>query len=76
MEDTLSKSKVRLNLDISPKVKDQLLDLQKRSDAVSLVEVIRRAVAVYDMFLDHEERGGRTILENKDGSKERVRLLL
>jgi hypothetical protein len=76
VEDTLSKSKVRLNLDISPKVKDQLLDLQKRSDAVSLVEVVRRAVAVYDMFLDHEENGGRTILENQDGTKERVRLLI
>ena len=75
MEDTLQKSKVRLNLDLSPKVKDQLADLQQRTDAASLVEVIRRALAVYDMFLEHEEMGGKTILENSDGTRERILLI-
>jgi hypothetical protein len=73
--DKLQKSKVRLNLDLSPKVKDQLSELQTRTDAASLVEVIRRALAVYDMLLDHEATNGKIILENADGTRERVRLI-
>lgn len=76
MQDSPTKPKVRLNLDLSPRVKDQLADLQKRTDAASLVEVIRRAVAVYDMFLDHESNGGKTILQNRDGSKELIKLIV
>jgi len=75
VEETVSKERVRLNLDLSPKVKALLNDLQQRSDATSQVEVIRRALAVYDMFLEHEESGGKTILENSDGSREIVRLI-
>jgi hypothetical protein len=75
MEEIITKQKIRLNLDLSPKVKDQLMDLQQRSDASSLVEVIRKAVAVYDLFLEHEEKGGCTVLENKDGTRERIHLI-
>ena len=69
------KPKVRLNLDLSPRVKDQLSTLLERTDAASLVEVICRAVAVYDMLLDHEATDGKIILENVDGTRERVRLV-
>ncbi len=75
MQDNLQKPKVRLNLDLSPKVKEQLSELQTRTDAASLVEVIRRALAVYDMLLDHEAAKGKIILENPDGTRERVRLI-
>lgn len=68
--------KTRLNLDLTPKVRERLDDLQAKTDASSLVEVIRRALAVYDMFLDHERNGGKTVLQNADGSREIVKLLI
>jgi hypothetical protein len=72
LENENTKPKFRLNLDLSPRVKEQLHDLQQRSDASSLVEVIRRALAVYDLVLDHEGARGKLILEYADGTRERL----
>jgi hypothetical protein len=30
---------------------------------------------MYELFLDHEERGGKVILEHDDGTKEALRIL-
>ena len=75
MVENPQKIKVRLNLDLTQKVKGQMESIQQRTDAASFVEVIRRAVAVYDMLLEHEESGGRVFLVNPDQSKELLRLV-
>ena len=67
--------KVRLNLELSRQVHDQMQTLQKRSDATSLTEVIRRALALYDVITEHLSSGGRIILRHKNGDEENVRLV-
>ena len=68
-------TKVRLNLDLTAKVKGQLEELQKRSEASSLVEVIRRALALYDLVLEVTENDGAVFVQHSDGTKERLCLL-
>ena len=67
--------RVRLNLELSKQVYDQMQTLQKRSDATSLTEVIRRALALYDVITEHVSGGGRIILRHKNGDDENVRLV-
>lgn len=43
--------KVRLSIEVSPRVRAQLERVQKLVDADSLTEVIRRSVAVYETLL-------------------------
>ena len=50
-------------------------DLQKRSDATSLAEVFRKALAIYDLVLDHTQDGGKVVLESADGGREVLRLI-
>ncbi len=66
---------IRLSLDLKPAIKDQLDDLQKRIGAPTLVEVIRKSLALYELFVEHEKSGGKVILENPDGSRERLKIL-
>lgn len=58
----------RINLEVNDAVRQRLEDLQERSDAGSLTEVFRRALAVYDATLTAELDGGRVLLEAKDGT--------
>ncbi len=67
--------KVRLNLELSKQVYEQMQTLQKRSDATLLTEVIRRALALYDVITEHVSSGGRIILRHKNGDDENVRLV-
>ena len=67
--------RVRLNLELSHQVYEQMQTLQKRSDATSLTEVIRRALALYDVITEHLSDGGRIILRHKNGDEENVRLV-
>ena len=67
--------KVRLNLDLTPRAKELLEDLQRRTEATSLVEVVRRAIALYDLAVTHTQQQGSISLEAADGTKERLRIL-
>ena len=66
--------KTRLNLEV-PKSRDQLDDLIARSGASSLTEVIRRALAIYDLVLEHSAEEGKIVLRHKDGREEVIRLI-
>lgn len=68
--------KIRLNLDLTATVKDQLDKLQIRTEASSLTEVIRRALAVYDLMIEQEEMNGKIFLEDKNGERERLRIIV
>jgi hypothetical protein len=67
--------KARLNLELDPAVRRSLDDLQEKSGASSLTEAIRRALALYDMVIDHSARGGKLILRDAEGQDEVVRIL-
>ena len=59
--------KVRLNLDLPPKVKVRLEELRAMTDADSMSEVVRRALALYDLVV---ASGGKVVI--KDGDTEEV----
>jgi hypothetical protein len=67
--------KSRLNFEVPKKVRDQLDDLVKRSAASSFTEVVRRALALYDLVLEHSANGGDLVLRDKTGREQTVKLL-
>ena len=69
------RDRVRLNLEVQQDVKDRLDELQERTHASSLTEVIRRALALYNLVVDHQGDGGKVVLQNRDGSSETLTIL-
>jgi Arc/MetJ-type ribon-helix-helix transcriptional regulator len=67
--------KSRLSLEIPKQTRDQIDDIVKRSGASSLTEVIRRALALYDLVLEHKAENGTLVLRHKDGREEVLRLI-
>ena len=66
----------RINLAVNDRVKDRLLDLKDRTEAESLTEVIRRALAVYDhLQMLQDQDGAEVILKFPDGEEKSLRLL-
>lgn len=65
---------VRINLEVTPAVREQIKALRVKSDAASLAEVFRRSLAIYDMIVDVQKDGGKFILENRNGDRETVRI--
>jgi len=49
--------------------------VQKRSNAASLTEVLRRALALYDLITEHVSEGGDIVLVDRAGTKEKLRIL-
>lgn len=68
-------SRVRLNLELESSVRDRLETLQERSGAATMTEVIRRALAVYEVVLQASEDGERVVVQSREG-KERQLVLL
>lgn len=54
---------------------DRLQRLRELSESESITEVVRRAMAVYDLVLSHVRNGGEVILRHKDGREETVRII-
>lgn len=73
--DIILKKRVRINLEIDSDVREAMAELQQKSGATSVTEVIRRALAVYDLITDHTMHGGKLILRNSDGEDEQLRIL-
>ncbi|HEY3898252.1 MAG TPA: hypothetical protein VGM54_06550 [Chthoniobacter sp.] len=67
--------RVRLSLDVTPKVREQLDLLEARTEAGSITEVIRRALALYDLVVEHQQEGGKLIFRHADGEEESLRML-
>lgn len=64
--------KSRLNLEISTKVREQLERLRIRTEADSLVEVIRRALGVYEYVVEAQRGKSRIIFRNGTQEEEKV----
>jgi hypothetical protein len=67
--------RTRLSLDVSPKVREQLDRLEVRTEAGSITEVIRRALALYDLVTEHQSEGGKLVFRHPDGEEESLRVL-
>ena len=68
--------KIRLNLAIPISVRDRLERLQALSEAESLTEVIRRALAVYDFLLSHSKaQQSEVFVRFEDGKEEKLTIL-
>ncbi|VTT99056.1 unnamed protein product [Gemmataceae bacterium] len=65
---------VRLNLAISPATNDRLDRLQTATDARSRLEVISRALAVYETLVSEHE-GGAEIIVRKKGREQQLLLV-
>lgn len=68
-------AKYRLNIDLDAKAKTELPKLQKKLGSATLIDVFRKALAVLEMIVDHQKAGGKVVLENKDGTREALRLI-
>lgn len=62
----------RLSLEMAESVRKQLEHLRDQTNADSLAEVIRRALAVYDLLRKTAFEGGKIILETRDAERELV----
>jgi hypothetical protein len=62
--------KFRLNLELSAAAKDRLTDLQQRTEAASVTEVLRASLAVYDLLIEHMAKGGKCVLRDSKGNEE------
>jgi hypothetical protein len=66
---TNKSGKERLNLDMHPDIKALVLDLQRRRNADSMSEIIRRAVQVLETLQTEQEKGSVIILRDRDGKE-------
>lgn len=44
----------------------------KRAQCTSLTELIRKALALYDLYLEHLLEGGEVIFRHSDGEEEKL----
>jgi hypothetical protein len=67
------KAKVkRLNLELKIDVRNRMEELRDLTDADTLVEVVRRALAVYDYVWTQKKEGARILVEDSEGTRELV----
>jgi hypothetical protein len=70
-----SSEKVRLNLEFAPQIYEQMQEVQQRSHAASLTEVLRRSLALYDLVTEHIVDGGDIVLVDSKGKQEKLHIL-
>lgn len=67
--------KERLHLAMPPKTKQLLDDLQARTGAGSMTEVIRRALALLDVVSAEQENGGGLVIHGQGGKQTKIRII-
>lgn len=67
--------KIRLNVDLAPRVRDRVDHLRLLSNADSMSEVIRRSLAIYEVLLRHVNSNGEIILHDPKSKTEKIMLL-
>ena len=58
-----------MNLEMSQKVRERLERLSEEND-LSLSEVLRKSLAIYDLLWSEKKKGSAVILRGPDGEKE------
>ena len=68
--------KVRLNLELPERLRGRLEQLRVMSEADTITEVVRRAVALYDALISAiRGRGEKVILRGADGTERELLIL-
>ena len=67
--------RVRLNLEFTPKVAENLERLVDLSESASRVEAIRKALKLLDLVLTRQAEGDKVVFQSPDGSNETVQIL-
>ncbi len=75
-ENSKPKKQNKLNLALNGRDRERLLELQRLANTDSLVEVVRRSMAVYETILEHTMHGGEVIFKSPDGGVETVRIVV
>ena len=76
MSKELSKNqRIRISLQVDRGTKELLEKLSERSSSSSLTETVRRALALYDLFWEHQEEQGEVVFLHKDGAKETLKII-
>jgi hypothetical protein len=66
----------RLTLDLSEPARERLENLRATTEADSLTEVVRRALAVYERLWDEQKRTGRVVIRGENGESDRELILV
>lgn len=67
--------KFRLNLEFPIEIEKRLKDLKQRSDSSTVTEVIRRSLALFNLYLNQTEAGKAVIFRDPSGSEETLKIL-
>lgn len=59
----------RMTLELTEAVRARLDTLQERTSAASITEVIRRALAAYEVLVEHVATSGSVVLETPGGGR-------
>lgn len=74
-EATTHPEKVRLNLELNQQVYHLLQEIQARTGAASITEVLRRSVSLYDLLTEIADEGGNIVLVRPEGTQETLKIL-
>ena len=67
--------KVRLNLDMPESVKERLEQLRDNTHADSMSEVVRRALALYELVTREVVQGSSLIIKSSNGSERHIEII-
>lgn len=67
--------KIRLSLDLTQEEAEQIKNIRRKSRASTTIEAIRKAIALFDLVIDHQATKGKVILEDTDGTREVLHFL-
>lgn len=65
----------KLNLSLNPEAKNELESLKIKTHKSSLVDVIRAALVVYKLVIEHQLAGGRVVLRDASNEEETLRII-
>ena len=67
-----SDDRARLNIELARRLRERLDELRALTEADSVTEVVRRALAIYDVLVS---RGDKVILRSADGTERELLIL-
>lgn len=68
-------SQYRLNLTLDSDAKNELEKLKIKTHKSSSVDVLRAALTIYRVIVEHQEEGGRVVFRNSDDTEETLFLV-
>jgi hypothetical protein len=68
--------RVRFNLEVATSVAEKIADLQARTASESKTEVIRKALALFHLFVEEREAGTSIVFRRRNGKEETLKVLL